>query len=543
MNIASYKKRWLPIIAGIVFVSAALFIYRINWVKSAKDRVFEILHLQKRVVVNNDSEAIQSSALMTKYYEMFGYNQTWSDREKSLFFREMLREMLNYADTLGLNPRDYHQDYIEKHDSLERIGQEDLAQFESENELIFTDAALSFLHDVAYGREIQVEFNGVNFNIDSTRLLRSFNDLFVNKNWRKTLDSLEPAVPQYRYLKTQLTRMKGFLREHPYLDSLMVADTDTGKMVAIEKLRFYGLVPYILPTDTTPELYIKNGIIGFQKMMNIDTTGKLDTKTIAALNAPVEKRLLQMRESLNYWRWTGRLAEREYILVNIPAARLQLINRDSIRELNMRVIVGKSATQTPSFTAYITQVIAYPYWTVPRDIAVKEMLPKIIKSKDYLDANNLQVLNNKGVEVDPSTIAWSTLGPNKFPYKIRQSTGCDNSLGVLKFDLNSPFFIYLHDTNRRDLFAKKDRFLSHGCIRLEKPMELANYILKDGLDSATTAKLNQCLHNETPTTFKLDKKIPVLLLYMTADVDEHGWLRFYNDVYKLELTAIASKHV
>ena len=263
-------------------------------------------------------------------------------------------------------------------------------------------------------------------------------------------------------------------------------------------------------------------------------TGKLDTKTIAALNAPVKKRLLQMRESLNYWRWTGRLVEREYILVNIPAARLQLINRDSIRELNMRVIVGKSATQTPSFTAYITQVIAYPYWTVPRDIAVKEMLPKIIKSKDYLEANNLQVLNNKGVEVDPSTIAWSTLGPNKFPYKIRQSTGCDNSLGVLKFDLNSPFFIYLHDTNRRDLFAKKDRFLSHGCIRLEKPMELANYILKDGLDSATTAKLNQCLHNETPTTFKLDKKIPVLLFYMTADVDEHGWLRFYNDVYKLE---------
>lgn len=538
-----FKKKWFPLLAGLLLLTSGVLIYRIGWVKNAKDRAFEILHLQKRVVVNNDSEALKSSALMTKYYEMFGYNQTWSDRNKSLFYREMLRQMLNYADTLGLNQADYHLDYILKHDSLERIGQEVLAQFESENELIFTDAALSFLHDVAYGREIDIAFSGVNFNIDSTRLLRSFNDLLVNKNWRHTLDSLEPSVPQYAYLKTQLTRMKGFLREQPNLDSLRVSDTDSGQLIALTKLRFYGLVVDSLPADTSAKLFFKAGLIGFQKMMGLDTSGKLDAKTLAALNAPVTIRMGQMRESLNYWRWTGRLLEREYILVNIPAARLQLVNRDSIRNLNMRVIVGKTSTQTPSFTAYITQVIAYPYWTVPRDIAVKEMLPKIIKSLDYLEANNLQVLNTKGVEVDPTTIPWRSLGPNKFPYKIRQSTGCDNSLGVLKFDLNSPFSIYLHDTNRRDLFARKDRFLSHGCIRLEKPMELANYILKDGLDSATTAKLNQCLHNETPTSFKLDKKIPVLLFYMTADVDEHGWLRFYNDVYKLEQPATIKKAV
>lgn len=543
MQTKYFKTRWLPVLAGLLLITTGVIIYKVGWVKNAKDRVFETLHLQKRVVVNNDSEAINSSALMTKYYEMFGYNQTWSDREKSLFYREMLRQMLNYADTLGLNPGDYHLDYIEKHDSLERIGQEDLAQFESENELIFTDAALSFLHDVAYGREIEIAYNGVSFNIDSNRLLRSFNDLLVNKNWRRTLDSLEPAVPQYAYLKTQLTRMKGFLREHTGLDTLNVTDSDSGKLIALDKLRFYGLVADQLPADTTAELFFKAGVIGFQKMMGMDTTGKLDAKTIAAFNAPVKNRMAQMRESLNYWRWTGRLLEREYILINIPAARLQLVNRDSVRNLNMRVIVGKSATQTPSFTAYITQVIAYPYWTVPRDIAVKEMLPKIIKNLNYLEANNLQVLNSKGVEVNPAGIAWRTLGPNRFPYKIRQSTGCDNSLGVLKFDLNSPFFIYLHDTNRRDLFAKKDRFLSHGCIRLEKPMELANYILKDGLDSATTARLNQCLHNETPTPFKLDKKIPVLLFYMTADVDEHGWLRFYNDVYKLEKPVTAKKPV
>jgi murein L,D-transpeptidase YcbB/YkuD len=272
----------------------------------------------------------------------------------------------------------------------------------------------------------------------------------------------------------------------------------------------------------------------FQRMVGIDTTGKLDAKTIAAFNEPLAYRVEQIKESLNYWRWTGRLQEPEFILVNIPAARLQVVNHDTARDLSMKVIVGKQEAQTPSFTAYISKVIAYPYWNVPFSIATKEMLPKIKKSVSYLEANNLQVLNAKGEEVDPNTINWKKFSAKYLPYRIRQSTGCDNALGVLKFDLNSPFSIYLHDTNRRDLFGRKERFMSHGCIRVEKPMELANYILANGLDSTTTAKLNQCLKDEKPTEFKLKKNFPVLIFYMTADIDANGFLKFYNDVYKKE---------
>jgi len=277
----------------------------------------------------------------------------------------------------------------------------------------------------------------------------------------------------------------------------------------------------------------------FQAMMSIDTTGALDAKTITQLNFPMTQRLDQLRESLNYWRWTGRLRDNEFILVNIPAAHLQIVRNDSTTELSMNVIVGKTTSQTPSFTAYINKVITYPYWTVPRDIAIKEMLPKILKSIDYLDNNNLQVINNKGKVIEPEKVEWSKLSKDYFPYTIRQSTGCDNSLGVLKFEISSPYSIYLHDTNRRDLFGKKDRFMSHGCIRLEKPMELAGYILGNALDSTLTDSLNMCLKNQIPREIPLKKPFPVLIFYMPADIDEKGHLKFYNDVYGIEEKKVA----
>src|ERR1700733_9430646 len=116
-----------------------------------------------------------------------------------------------------------------------------------------------------------------------------------------------------------------------------------------------------------------------------------------------------------------------------------------------------------------------------------------------------------------------------FPYNLSQGTGCDNSLGVLKFDLNSPYSIYLHDTDARGLFSQKNRFLSHGCVRLEKPMGLAEYVLKEGLDTTNLTRLNKDMVDQKQEEFRLKKRIPVLILYMTSDIDENGNLKFYND--------------
>lgn len=539
---ATQRKRIILIVSSIAILIALVILFRYAFSSSAKTRITNLLHLGNKVSVKNDTQKLTSTDLMKKYYDVFGYNEMWSQPEKQDDqYRNMLLNMLDYADSLGLNRADYHADFISRYDSMIKLPEFDYDKYKTESEVIFTDAALSFLYNVAYGKEINTEFNGVKYNIDSTRILNVYNQLMQHRNWRRTLDSIEPKIEQYLTLKNKLNYMRAFVRDFPETDTLVADNTDGGTIIAGIKLRFYGIISDSLAADSSGKPMLKAPLIAFQKMMSIDTSGKLDDKTLKALNFPLPKRMAQMKESLNYWRWTGRLQEKEFILVNLPAARLQVVNPDSVKDLTMRVIVGKTATQTPSFTAYITKVIAYPYWTVPVSIATKEMLPKIQKRIAYLDENNLQVFDAKGKIIDPATVNWGKYTAKYFPFTIRQSTGCDNSLGVLKFDLNSPFSIYLHDTNHRELFARSDRFMSHGCVRVEKPMELANYVLKDGLDSATIQKLNQCLHDQTPKEFPLAHKFPVLILYMTADIDANGNLKFYNDVYKLDEDLVVEK--
>src|ERR1043165_7694043 len=483
------KKIILSIVGVVVIAGLLILIFRKN---DTRDRLLSLLHLKKSVTVEGDTETINSRELLQKYFDHFGYEAKWTDTTSAHgAYRDMLIEMLHKADSLGLDRSDYHEDYVRKFDSLSRLPNFDMSAYESENELIFTDAALSFLYHVAYGKEIpRIEFNGVKYNIDSARIVSVLNNLMVHRDWQGTLDSIEPHTVQYNFLKSELNRMQAFIYRYPAIDSMTVSASDSGKTAAIIKLKAYSFINDTISIDSVTRPELRSALVSFQRMMSFDTTGGFDAKTLSALNFPVKNRLKQLKESLNYWRWTGRLREKEFILVNIPAARLQIVSNDSLKDMSMRVIVGKKDTKTPSFTAYITKVITYPYWTVPISIATKEMLPKIRKRISYLDDNNLQVFNNKGVEMDPKTVDWNRYSEKYFPYTIRQSTGCDNSLGLLKFDLNSPFSVYLHDTNRRDLFGKKDRFMSHGCVRVEKPMELAKYILGEGLDSTAMTRLD-----------------------------------------------------
>ena len=238
----------------------------------------------------------------------------------------------------------------------------------------------------------------------------------------------------------------------------------------------------------------------------------------------------QVQETLNAYRWLNRFRAETRVIVNIPSAMLRVSDRRGNTVFSSRVVVGKPSTPTPLFTAYIPSVVIYPYWNVPRSITVRELLPKIRKNPAAtLNAMNLQVINAKGQEVDPKTINWATPA-NAFPYRLRQSTGCDNALGVLKFNVSSPYDIYLHDTNARQVFARENRQLSHGCIRVEKPDALANLLL--GYARFGADYLTSCAKNASPKTVLLPKKIPVIILYNVLDIDEAGAIRVYRSGYR-----------
>ncbi len=240
--------------------------------------------------------------------------------------------------------------------------------------------------------------------------------------------------------------------------------------------------------------------------------------------------LRMLGEAMNFNRWLNRFELEKYAVINIPAAELNVYDSTKTILLNMRVIVGKNATRTPCMTAPIRDIITYPYWNVPRSIATKEMLPKIKKNVGYLASQQLQVFGANGQEINPWSIEWSKLSATNFPYRLRQSTGCDNALGVIKFNLLSPFDVYLHDTNQRSLFTRPNRWLSHGCIRLQKPIELANLLF--GTEKFPENFLQICLKDQTPRTEKLEKLFPVFVVYLPAALDANEAVKFYPDVYR-----------
>jgi murein L,D-transpeptidase YcbB/YkuD len=197
----------------------------------------------------------------------------------------------------------------------------------------------------------------------------------------------------------------------------------------------------------------------------------------------------------------------------------------------MRIIVGKPSTPTPTLTSKVEEVILYPYWHVPYSIATKEILPLLKKNPGYINTGNYQVLNTAGKIVDPHSINWNSLSRNYFPYIIRQSTGCDNSLGLLKLNFYSPFGVYLHDTPNKNLFLLNKRYFSHGCMRMEEPMELGRLILKDNSVAIDTLEQKGCLYNQSPVVVQAREKIPVIVWYNPAGIDSDGRVIFFEDVY------------
>jgi murein L,D-transpeptidase YcbB/YkuD len=239
--------------------------------------------------------------------------------------------------------------------------------------------------------------------------------------------------------------------------------------------------------------------------------------------------LMQFKRTLNYLRWINHFKFEKYIVVNIPSASLNYYKANTIT-LTMKAVVGKPSTQTPRFAAYCNKVILYPYWNVPNSIAVKELLPLYKKNPGLLNAMNMQVIDNNGKVVNASKLNWSVYTRNNFPFRFRQSTGCDNALGVMKFNLTDPFNVYMHDTNNKSAFLSQKRFYSHGCVRIEQPLQLANCILPTPVDSSF---VRSCLKDEKPMELNLVNVIPVFVIYSTVTVNARKEVVYLKDVYHL----------
>ncbi len=262
----------------------------------------------------------------------------------------------------------------------------------------------------------------------------------------------------------------------------------------------------------------------FEERHRLRPDGILDAETVKALNVPVEHRIRAIELNLERWRWLPDAMPSRYLLVNVPDFRLEAVEQGR-PVMNMRVVVGAPDNKTPIFADEMTHVVFSPYWNVPPGIAGEETIPRAASDPAFLARNNMEVVGANGDVLDPSSVDWS----NTQGLRIRQRPGSGNALGGVKFMFPNTFDVYLHDTNATALFDRLDRGMSHGCVRVEEPHKLAQYVLRDQPDW-TADRIAAAMTSGQETHVKLETRIPVYIVYKTAWVHDGG-VRFLKDLY------------
>jgi murein L,D-transpeptidase YcbB/YkuD len=277
---------------------------------------------------------------------------------------------------------------------------------------------------------------------------------------------------------------------------------------------------------------MEKGVIRFQNNHGLAPDGVVGPDTLEALNVSIEDRIRQIELNLERWRWLPYDLGNPHILINMADFHLEVIENVQ-KVMAMRTIVGKGYRRTPVFSDKMTYLVLNPFWHVPPGIAVKDKLPLIKKDPHYLAKQNMRVFQGWGAdarEVDPAQINWTEISERNFNYRLRQDPGPQNALGRVKFMFPNRFNVYIHDTPSRALFKRNQRTFSSGCIRIEKPIDLAEYVLK-GDPKWTREAILMAFEKSIEQTVKLSRPIYVHLLYWTAFVNDDGALEFRTDIY------------
>jgi L,D-transpeptidase YcbB len=362
---------------------------------------------------------------------------------------------------------------------------------------------------------------------------------------------LRPHQPEYAELVKALAIYREILRQGgwprvPGQRQLRRGDRGARVVMLRRRLRITGDLVGSAGRKPVYNRAVAKAVARFQARHGIPSTGVVGATTLAALNVPVQLRIRQIQLNLERYRWLPAEFGPRYIYVNIPDYKLSAYEAGK-PVLTMRVVVGDEyKNATPVFADLMTFLVFRPYWHVPQRILIREILPGVRKKRSYLTRHDFEVVDarRESVVLNPRRINWSRVDINKI--RVRQKPGSSNQLGLVKFMFPNQFAVYLHDTPTRNLFSRGRRTLSHGCVWVQKPVELADYALAEQ-QGWNELKVREAMMTAHPVRHKgsvdgdsvaLDRPVPVYLVYLTAFV-RNGVLNFRQDSYGRDRAAIA----
>jgi len=482
-------------------------------------------------------EYCRSSKLL-EFYINRQYRPVWSDNACLLSSAGAMFFALQQARQDGLAPEDYHLSAIE---SL--IGQIYIASLQdkrpelkiAELDLLLTDAFLLYASHLANGR-VKMRQYATDFSNDIDNL-PDFLEKGLHSNILEAIDSVKPTRQEYKNLALALNRYQEIMKQGgwpviPPGPALKQGSKGERVVLLHKRLAMSGDLKDV--DDKGSDVFgpaLDQAVRHFQKRQGLKDDGVAGSGTLAALNVSPAGHLRKIELNMERWRWLPKELGDRYIRVDIPKFRLNVIEKEQ-SVLSMRVVVGKLERPTPLVGKPMTYLVLNPFWYIPPKIAVEDKLPLIRRDPGYFSRNNIRVYRG-GMQLDPRRINWSSVGKGYFPFKLRQTPGTHNALGRIKFMFPNKYSVYLHDTPTKHLFSQSVRTFSSGCIRIEKPVDLAEYLLQDQ-PGWNKEKIRSIITTDKSHTITLKNHVPVYLMYWTAWADDEGFVSFGPDMYGLD---------
>jgi L,D-transpeptidase YcbB len=449
----------------------------------------------------------------------------WNSSEN----RKQLIEAIKNSKDEGLLPEDYFYDSIVSYEkAYETLDEKGIETYQN----LLTKSFCKYINHLSNGKlnpnELYLDWDVKRNIIDSDSVLKI---TLENHDISKTLEDSKPKHNIYKYLKKSLTIINSYPQDDMkpiyYSNKLNIGSKNTSIILIKKRLQYWKDLGQM---DTITDVYdvdMQDAIKKFQARHGLEADGVIGKGTITALNVTQEQRRQQIIVNLERWRWFPRDLGINHLVVNIPNYYLHAVQSTDTTKM-YRVVVGSEKRKTPILSSQIDNIVFNPTWTVPPTILEEDLIPGTQLSTTYLTKRRIVIYNRKGKEVSPED--WSFASAKD--YKYVQSPGVNNSLGYVKINFPSKHAVYLHDTNHRDLFVKNYRALSSGCVRVENPLKLAEYLLYSK-GNYTTAKIDSILFQKKTTIVKMDEEFNVHILYFTAWY-EKGQLEFRNDVYSYD---------
>jgi L,D-transpeptidase YcbB len=481
---------------------------------------------QDSVATLATGDTVRVSTQTAEFYATRGHEAAWVDRKKLLDRGRSLHETIGRAEEDGLNPALYRHDVaaamlaaVETAERDQRLADSVAVRYLADVDLLPTEGINRYARDLVTGTLDPAEA-GLDWRIASEvpyeqTVLRN---LMEGRDPQEVVAHLRPSIPYYERMRAALAQYRvvsaaGGWPEVP--EGATLKEGERNPAVAVLRERFVRggdrrEAELASAGAQDPSLFdasLKEAVQHFQGRHAIEADGAVGAGTLKELNHTVEDRIAEMKLNLDRWRWLPNELGERFVMVNIAGFELEVVDRGRAVQ-TMNVVVGKLDRQTPIFADSIQYVVVNPYWNVPNGIFQKDVQPAMQRDPMYLAKNNMEFVNGR----------------------VRQKPGPKNALGRYKFLFPNEFDVYLHDTPQGHLFSRTSRDFSSGCIRLERPEEFARLLL-DMQSDRGAGQLDAMLTNWNERWIKLDRPLPVYLLYFTAWVEEDGTVRFHHDVY------------